>query len=386
MRGRRVSTLEQRGLSEELRAIQEMARRFAEKELLPHASEWDAEKHFPVGVYRAGAELGFGGMYVREDFGSGLSRLATSVILEQLATACPATSAFFSIHNMVCGMIDVYGSEAQRHKYLPQLVSMQQLASYCLTEGGSGSDAAALRTTARREGDEYVVNGEKHFISGAGISEIYCVMVRTGESGPKGISTLIIPKDTPGVSFGRNEPKMGWNTQPTRVVTFSDVRVPVENRLGAEGIGFQIAMKGLEGGRINIASCSLGGAQQCFEQAVQYTKARFQFDQPLAHFQDIQFKLATMATQLTASRLMIRNAALALDERDPDGPLYSSMAKLAATEDCYAVVDQALQIHGGWGYMRECQIERYSRDLRVHRILEGTNEIMKMLVGRACLK
>ncbi|WP_050777558.1 acyl-CoA dehydrogenase family protein [Methylobacterium sp. 4-46] len=364
-----------------------MARSFAAERIAPHALAWDAEKHFPVEVLREAGALGMGGITIREEHGgSGLTRLDAALIFEALATGCPTVSAFLSIHNMATWMIDRFGSEPQRERWLPDLCRAERLAAYCLTEPGSGSDAAALRTTARREGDAYVLDGTKQFISGAGAVDLYVVMVRTGEPGPKGISTLVVPADAPGLSFGPNERKMGWNAQPTRQVIFSGCRVPAANRLGEEGIGFKIAMAGLDGGRINIGACSLGGAQSALDKALTYARERRAFGQRLDAFQALQFRLADMATELEAARLMIYAAAAALDRGDPDATARAAMAKRFATDRGFQVADAALQLHGGYGYLSEYGIEKIVRDLRVHQILEGTNEIMRLIVARGLVR
>ncbi|MEJ8573695.1 isobutyryl-CoA dehydrogenase [Microbaculum marinum] len=370
-------------LSEEQGAIRQMARDFAAAELAPHAVEWDREKHFPVDTLRAAAALGMGGVYVREDVGgSGLTRLDAALIFEALATGCPSISAYISIHNMSAWMIDAFGNDEQRGRYLPGLCAMDQLASYCLTEPGSGSDAAALRTKAVRDGDDYVLDGQKQFISGAGSGDVYVVMVRTGGDGPKGISTLVVPGDTPGLRLGANEVKMGWNAQPTRAVIFEGARVPVANRLGEEGDGFRIAMAGLDGGRLNICACSLGGAQFALDQTVAYMQDRQAFGAPLSRFQALQFRVADMATELEAARTFLWRAAAALDAKDPDATRLCAMAKRFGTDIGFEVANQALQLHGGYGYLAEYGIEKIVRDLRVHQILEGTNEIMRLIVAR----
>jgi alkylation response protein AidB-like acyl-CoA dehydrogenase len=370
-------------LGEEQAAIFDMARAFAAEHLAPLAVEWDRKKSFPIETLRAAAALGMAGIYVEEAHGgSGLTRLDGTLIIEALATGCPSVAAYISIHNMVAGMIDRYGDAAQRARYLPNLCSMAHFASYCLTEPSAGSDAAALRTRAVRDGDSYVVNGVKQFISGAGAAEIYAVMVRTGEDGPKGISTLIIEKDTPGLSFGAEEHKMGWNAQPTRQVILEDARVPVANRLGPEGSGFKIAMAGLDGGRINIAAASLGGAQAALDKTIAYMGERKAFGKQIAQFQALQFRLADMATQLEASRLLLWRAAAALDARSQDATRLCAMAKLFVTDACFEVANQALQLHGGYGYLADYGIEKIVRDLRVHQILEGTNEIMRVIIAR----
>jgi alkylation response protein AidB-like acyl-CoA dehydrogenase len=373
-------------LGEDQLAIREMAQAFASERLAPFAVEWDREKHFPVDVMRDAAALGMGGIYVSEDFGgSGLSRLDAALIIEALATGCPTVSAYISIHNMVAGMIDRYGDDVQRAKYLPRLCSMEFLSSYCLTEPAAGSDAASLRTKAVRDGECYVVNGVKQFISGAGAADIYAVMVRTGEAGASGISTLIIEKDTPGLSFGANEYKMGWNAQPTRQVILEDARVPVANRLGPEGIGFKIAMAGLDGGRINIGAASLGGAQAALDKTIGYVGERKAFGKNIGSFQALQFRIADMATELEAARLMLWRAATALDAQDPNATLYCAMAKRFATDAGFAIANEALQLHGGYGYLADYGIEKIVRDLRVHQILEGTNEIMRLIISRQIL-
>ncbi len=373
-------------LNEEQRAFQDMARLFAAEELAPQAATWDEESVFPVEALRKAAALGLAGIYVREaSGGSGLTRLDAALIFEELAAACPSTAAYISIHNMVAWMIDSFGDDAQRAAFLPKLLTMEHFASYCLTEPGSGSDAASLKTRAERDGDHYVLNGAKAFISGGGASEVYLVMCRTGGPGPEGVSALIVPKDTPGLSFGKKERKLGWNSQPTAAVIFEDARVPVANRLGAEGAGFRFAMMGLDGGRVNIGACSLGGARACLEAALAHVKERQQFGRPLADFQALQFKLADMATELDAARLMVWRAAQALDDGAPDKTQLCAMAKRFATDAGFKVTNEALQLHGGYGYIREYPIERIFRDLRVHQILEGTNEIMRVIIARRLL-
>ena len=370
-------------LSEEQTLIQDMAAGFAADKLRPNAAQWDAQKHFPVDVLREAAGLGFAGIYVGEEHGgSNLSRLDAALIFEQLSMGCVATAAYLSIHNMAAWMIDTYGNAEQRARFLPPLMSMEHIASYCLTEPGSGSDAAALRTKAVRDGDHYILNGSKAFISGAGVSDIYVVMVRTGGEGPKGISTLVVEKDTPGLSFGANERKMGWNAQPTAAVIFEDCRVPVANRLSDEGMGFKIAMSGLDGGRINIGSCSLGGATEAYNLARDYIQTRTQFGKPIAAFQASQFKIADMATELQAARMMLYRGAAAIDENHPQKSKYAAMAKRFATDIGFKVVNDALQLHGGYGYLQDYPLERLVRDLRVHQILEGTNEIMRVIIAR----
>ncbi|MBV9583826.1 MAG: acyl-CoA dehydrogenase family protein [Alphaproteobacteria bacterium] len=379
-------------LSDEQRAFQETARQFARDEWLPEAPGWDQREEFPVEALRKAAALGFAGIYVKDQFGgSGLSRLDAALIFEELATACVSTAAYLSIHNMAAWMIDRFGNEAQRARFLPKLMSMEHFASYCLTEPGSGSDAAALQTSARRDGDNYVLNGTKAFISGAGTSDIYVAMVRTGAAGPQetkahGISCLVVEKGAKGLSFGKKEKKLGWNTQPTAMVIFEDCRVPVANRLGGEGDGFSIAMMGLDGGRLNIGACSLGGARACWEAARAYMLERRQFGQRLADFQALQFKLADMATELDAARLMLWRAAASLDAGLPDATKECAMAKRLATDAGFRVANEALQLHGGYGYLKDFPIERYLRDLRVHQILEGTNEIMRVIIARHLLR
>jgi len=373
-------------LNDEQRAFQDMARQFASEEIAPYAAAWDAATEFPVATLRKAAALGLAGIYVREaSGGSGLTRFDAAVIFEELAAACPSTAAYISIHNMVAWMIDSFGSDDQRQRFLPRLLTMEHFASYCLTEPGAGSDAASLKTTAQRDGDHYVLNGSKAFISGGGASDVYLVMCRTGGPAAEGISAIIVPKDTPGLSFGKKEKKLGWNSQPTAAVILEDARVPVGNRLGAEGAGFRFAMMGLDGGRVNIAACSLGGARACMEAAIAHLKERQQFGRPLADFQALQFKLADMATELDAARLMVWRAAQALDANAPDKTQYCAMAKRLATDAGFRVCNEALQLHGGYGYMKDYPIERYFRDLRVHQILEGTNEIMRVIIARKLL-
>jgi len=370
-------------LTEDQRAIEDAARAFAGAEFAPHSARWDAEGHFPVDVMRKAAELGFAGLYVQEDVGgSALSRLDASIVFEQLAYGDVTTAAFISIHNMASWMIDRFGADDLRRRYLPKLTTMEFIASYCLTEPGSGSDAAALATTARKDGDHYVLNGSKAFISGAGTSDIYVVMARTGGPGPKGVSAFVVEKGTPGLSFGAQEKKMGWKSQPTAQVNFDDCRVFEANRIGAEGEGFRFAMAGLDGGRINIASCSLGGAGLALDTAQAYLESRKQFGSPLKDFQGLQWRLADMATDLEAARLMVRRAAHALDNRDPQATKYCAMAKRFATDAGFEIANQALQLHGGYGYLQDFPLERIVRDLRVHQILEGTNEIMRVITAR----
>lgn len=368
-------------------AVRDMAQAFAAEKLAPFALQWDETKHFPVETIREAAALGMGGIYIRDDVGgSGLTRLDAALIFEALARGCPTVSAYISIHNMAAWMIDSFGSVDQRTRYLPKLCSMQHLASYCLTEPGSGSDAAALRTTARREGEFYVLNGTKQFISGAGAGDLYVVMVRTGGEGPNGISTLVVEGNTPGISLGANERKMGWNAQPTRAVIFENARVPVANRLGDEGMGFRIAMAGLDGGRLNIGACSLGGAQAALDAALAYTRERKAFGKRLDEFQALQFRLADMATELEAARMFLYSAAAAYDRGDADVTMRCAMAKRFATDVGFEVANQALQLHGGYGYLSEYGVEKIVRDLRVHQILEGTNEIMRLIVARKLIE
>ncbi|MCP2289046.1 acyl-CoA dehydrogenase family protein [Nocardia amikacinitolerans] len=373
-------------LNEDERAIGETARQFADEFLAPNALEWDEQKHFPVDVLRKAGPLGLGGIYVREDVGgSGLRRLDAVRIFEQLATGCPAVAAYISIHNMAAWMIDAYGTEEQRQRWLPGLTSMELLGSYALTEPGVGSDAAALSTKAVCDGDDYILNGAKQFISGAGANDVYVLMVRTGDEGARGISALIVPADTPGLSVGPNERKMGWNAQPTRQVVLEDARVPVANRLGAEGDGFRIAMNGLNGGRLNIAACSVGGAQAALDKAVPYLADRHAFGKPLNKNQALQFELADMRTELEAARTLLWRAAAALDADAPDKVELCAMAKRFATDVGFDVANKALQLHGGYGYLHEYGLEKIVRDLRVHQILEGTNEIMRVVVARSVI-
>lgn len=374
-------------LTEDQLAIQDMARKFTADAITPHAAEWDEKHIFPRDTIKAAAELGFASIYVSEEAGGiGLGRLEAALIMEAMAYGCPATSSFISIHNMAAWMIDCFGGADIKARFLPQLVGMDKIASYCLTEPGSGSDAAALKTTARLEGDHYVVNGTKQFISGAGVNDIYVTMVRTGGEGAKGISCLVIEKDMDGVSFGAPERKLGWNASPTAQVILDNVKVPVANRVGAEGDGFRFAMAGLDGGRLNIGACSLGGAQRCLDEAIKYTKERQQFGTPIADFQNTQFMLADMATELEAARALLYMAAAKVTANAPDKSRFSAMAKRLATDTGSSVVDRALQLHGGYGYLRDYPIERFWRDLRVHSILEGTNQIMRMIIGRDLLR
>jgi hypothetical protein len=370
-------------LTEEQQSLLEVVGDFAAERIAPNALQWDADKHFPVDVLAEAGEMGLGGIYAAEEYdGAGLTRQDAVLIFEELAKADPALAAYISIHNMVVWMIDSFGNDEQRAKWVPELASMQSLGSYCLTEPGAGSDAAALTTRAVQDGDEYVLNGVKQFISGAGSSAYYVVMCRTADTGNKGISTLVVPADSPGLSFGPNESKMGWNTQPTRQVIFEDVRVPVANRLGAEGDGFGIAMKGLNGGRINMGACSLGGARAALDQTVTYLKERTAFGGPLTNQQALVFDLADMDTELEAARTFVLRAAEALDANAPDAVKLCAMAKRVATDTGFDVANKALQLHGGYGYLHEYGIEKIVRDLRVHQILEGSNEIMRLIVGR----
>lgn len=374
------------GLTDEQKEFQKVAFDFAANEMAPHMARWDENEIFPVETMRKAAQLGFGGIYVQPDVGgSGLSRLDTSIIFEALSTGCASTTAYISIHNMCAWMIDTFGNDEQREKYCPDLCSMEKFASYCLTEPGSGSDAASLLTSAKLQGDHYVLNGSKAFISGGGDTDVYVVMCRTGGKGSKGISCVVVEKGTPGLGFGKKEKKVGWNSQPTRAVIFEDCAVPVTNRLGAEGQGFNIAMSGLNGGRINIASCSLGAAHASVLLARDHMRVRKQFGEPLANSQFLQFKLAEMATKLVASRLLVRQAAVALQENRADAVPLCSMAKLFATDECFAICNQALQIHGGYGYLKDYAVQQFVRDIRVHQILEGTNEVMRMIISRNLL-
>ena len=373
-------------LTGEQKAIQNMALDFAMAEMAPHAMKWDEEKIFPTDVLRELAQLGFAGVYVGEEYGgSGLGRFEAALVFEALSAGCTSTAAYLTIHNMASWMIDSFGNENQRAKFIPPLMRMDMMASYCLTEPGSGSDAAAMRSRAQRDGDHYILNGSKAFISGAGYSDLYVAMVRTGDEGANGVSCFLVEKDTPGLSFGANERKMGWNSQPTAQVIFEDCRVPVENLLGEEGDGFKFAMKGLDGGRLNIAACSLGTAQRAFDKALAYAGEREQFGNRISDFQAIQFKLADMATELQAARLMLYDAARALDDNDPERTKRSAMAKRFVTDTGFNVANEALQIHGGYGYLQDYEVERMVRDLRVHQILEGTNEIMRVIIARHLL-
>lgn len=375
-------------LSEDQRAFRDMARSFAAERIAPNAGRWDEERHFPAAELREAAALGFAGIYVPEAHGgTGLGRLDAAIIFEELACACPSTAAFLTIHNMVAGMISRFGSDEQRAKYLPKILTAEHFVSYCLTEPGSGSDAAALRTRAEDQGDgTYRINGSKAFISGGGIADLYVTMLRTGDNTARGISCVVVENNTQGLSFGAPERKMGWNSQPTATVNFTDCIVPTENRLGREGEGFRFAMMGLDGGRINIAACSLGGARACLDIALAYVQQRHAFGRPIADFQALQFKLADMATDLDAARLMVHRAAASLDAGHPDATKHCAMAKRFATDICHRICDEALQLHGGYGYIKDTQVERFVRDLRVHRILEGTNEIMRVIIARKLLE
>ena len=373
-------------LTEDQQAFVDVAKQFAEQELAPHAAQWDRDHHFPKDVIQKAGELGFCSLYTAEDDGGmGLSRLDSSIIFEQLAMGCTATTAMLTIHNMATWMIATWGTSDAKAQWVEHLVTGQKLASYCLTEPGSGSDAAGLRTSAKKDGSDYVLNGSKMFISGAGETEVLVVMARTGEAGSKGISAFIVPADAKGVIYGKAEEKMGWNAQPTRLITFEDVRIPAHYLLGNEGEGFGFAMKGLDGGRINIATCSIGTAQQALNTARNYMLERQQFGKPLAAFQALQFKLADMATELVAARQLVRLAAFKLDQKDGEATAYCAMAKRFATDVGFQVCDQALQLHGGYGYIKEYPLERHFRDVRVHQILEGTNEIMRLIIGRRLL-
>ncbi|ACA87470.1 acyl-CoA dehydrogenase family protein [Shewanella woodyi] len=373
-------------LNDDQRQFADLAQQFSSEELAPFAAKWDEEHHFPKDVIQRAGELGFCSLYSPEsEGGMGLSRLDSSIIFEQLSMGCTATTAMLTIHNMATWMLTSFGSETLRAQWSESLTTGEKLASYCLTEAGAGSDAASLKTKAVREGDEYVISGAKMFISGAGATELLVVMCRTGEAGPKGISAIAVPADADGITYGKAEDKMGWNAQPTREITFTEVRVPVANLLGEEGQGFTFAMKGLDGGRINIATCSIGTAQAALERATQYMTERKQFGKPIAAFQALQFKLADMATELVAARQLVRLAAFKLDQQDPEATAYCAMAKRFATDIGFQVCDAALQLHGGYGYIREYPLERHVRDVRVHQILEGTNEIMRLIIARRLL-
>ncbi len=373
-------------LTEEQRAFRAVARSFAREHMMPFAREWDEREIFPVETLRKAAALGFGGIYVKDDVGgSALSRLDATIIFEELAQGCTSTAAYVSIHNMNAWMIDAFGSQAQRRRFLPKLCAMEHFSSYCLTEPGSGSDAASLNTRAARDGDHYILNGSKAFISGGGMSDLYVCMVRTGEEGPNGISCMAVEKGTPGLSFGAQEKKLGWKSQPTAMVMFEDCRVPVANRIGDEGQGFRIAMAGLDGGRLNIAACSIGGAQFCLDRTIEYMRERKQFGTRLADFQALQFRIADHATELEAARLMVRRAAVAVGAREEGATRLAAMAKRFATDAGFEAVNGCLQLHGGYGYLRDHPIERVLRDVRVHQILEGTNEVMRVIIGRDLL-
>jgi alkylation response protein AidB-like acyl-CoA dehydrogenase len=373
-------------LSEEQRAFQATARTFARDEMMPKAREWDEGEIFPVVALRQAAALGFGGIYVKDDVGgSALSRLDAALIFEELAQGCTSTAAYISIHNMAAWMIDAFGGLELRKKYLPKLCTMEHFASYCLTEADAGSDAASLSTRARRDGEHYVLDGAKAFISGGGVSDIYVVMARTGESGPRGISCIVVEKGTPGLSFGKQEKKLGWKSQPTAMVIFENCRVPVANLVGSEGQGFRIAMAGLGGGRLNIGACSIGGAQFCLDRTVEYMKGRKQFGSRLADFQALQFRVADYATEIEAARLLLHRAAVAVSEGEPGATRLAAQAKRLATDTGFDVVNGCLQLHGGYGYLRDHPIERVLRDVRVHQILEGTNEIMRLIISRQML-
>jgi alkylation response protein AidB-like acyl-CoA dehydrogenase len=373
-------------LTEEQQAIIDMADRFTADEITPNAAGWDEGHIYPRETIRKAGELGFGAIYLDEAHGGiGLGRLEAALIIESMAYGCPSTSALISIHNMATWMIAHFGDEALAKRFLPELTTLENTASYCLTEPSSGSDAASLKTRAVRDGDHYVLNGSKAFISGAGENEVYVCMVRTGGEGHAGISCLVVEKDTPGLGFGANERKLGWHSQPTAMVTFDDARVPVENLVGKEGDGFKIAMAGLDGGRLNIGACSIGGAQRCLDEAVAYVKERRQFGQAIAQFQNTQFMLADMATDLEAARALLRMAALKLTDGSPDKTRFAAMAKLHATDAGFRIANDALQLHGGYGYLMDYPIERFLRDLRVHQILEGTNQVMRMIIGRELL-
>ncbi|NVJ97178.1 MAG: acyl-CoA dehydrogenase family protein [Alphaproteobacteria bacterium] len=374
-------------LNEDQRAIQDMARNFTADMITPDAHKWDEDKVWPTDVAKAAGELGFGSIYVSEEGGGcGLSRVESVLIFEQLSQGCPSTAAMISIHNMATWMIDQFGNDDQRARFVGDLVTLDKMASYCLTEPGAGSDAASLKTKAVRDGDDYVLNGSKAFISGGGTSDVYVVMARTSDDGAKGISCFIVEKDTPGLSFGAQEKKLGWHSQPTAAVMFDDCRIPAANLVGAEGQGFKIAMQGLDGGRLNIGACSIGGAQRALDEAVAYTKDRKQFGKSIADFQATQFKLADMATELEAARLLLYAAAQKVSNKTADAASAAAMAKRLATDTGFDVVNASLQLHGGYGYLQDYPIERILRDLRVHQILEGTNEIMRVVISRSLLK
>lgn len=373
-------------ITEEQRSFQLLAREFANNEIAPFAKEWDEQHFFPIPTLKKAAALGLAAIYVRDDVGgTNLTRLDSALIFEELSTACPSTAAYLSIHNMVAWLIDTYADEALRQLWLPKLASMEVLSSYCLTEPNAGSDAASLKTSAVRDGDHYVINGTKAFISGGSVSDLYACMVRTGDTSAKGITCLLVEKNSPGLSFGKKELKLGWHSQPTTMVFFENCRVPVSNRIGLEGQGFNIALSALNGGRINIAACSLGGAKACLSYAKQHMHERKQFNKKLTEFEALQFHFADMMTNFEAARLMVQRAAYALDHKDPRAAMYCAMAKRLATDYCFQICNDALQLFGGYGYMCEYPIERYFRDLRVHQILEGTNEIMRLIVARHVL-
>jgi alkylation response protein AidB-like acyl-CoA dehydrogenase len=370
-------------LNSDQKHYRDLAKSFSDKELKPNAAEWDKEAFFPKETLMKAGELGFLSLYVDTDLGGmGLGRLDASIVFEQLAQGCTSTTAFMTIHNMAIWMVSKFGSEELKTEWFPQLSSGEKLASYCLTEPGSGSDSASLRTTAKKDGDNYILNGSKAFISGSGATDCLVLMARTGDSGAKGISCFLIPADLPGIEYGKNEPKMGWKNQPTRLVSLTDVKVSKKNLVGEEGNGFKIAMQGLDGGRINIATCSIGTAQSALEEAQNYMNQREQFGKKISEFQAMQFKIADMVTELIAARTMTRLAASKVDKNDSEATIYSAMAKRFATDVGFKVCNEALQIFGGYGYIQEYPLERYVRDVRVHQILEGTNEIMKMIIGR----
>ena len=374
-------------LNEDQKAIQLLAKDFAQKELAPYASHWDEKKIFPKKTIQKSAELGFCGLYIKEDVaGIGLSRLDSSLIFEEMAKVCPSTTAYISIHNMVAWMIDEFGSDFLRQNYVPKLAKGEWLSSYCLTEPWSGSDSASLKSTAVKKGEFWILNGVKAFVSGAGSTELLVVMARTGEPGPKGISCFVVPASTPGLSYGKNENKMGWNSQPTRIVNLDQVKIPENHLLGDLNQGFKIAMKGLNGGRINIASCSVGAAQGAVQQSQKYMNQREQFGKNLSSFQALRFKIADMVTNVTAGRHIVRLAAFKLDKKDPKAPSYCAMAKKLATDLCFEVCNQAVQIFGGYGYIKDYPVERLMRDARVHQILEGTNEIMNVILSQSILR
>ncbi len=373
-------------LTDDQRSFQNLAREFADNEMAPFAKEWDEKHIFPVDTLKKAATLGLAGICVRDDVGgTHLSRLDSALIFEELATACPSTAAYLSIHNMVASLIDVYGSDEQRQHWLPKLATMELFASYCLTEPGSGSDAASLKSTATRDGNDYILNGTKAFISGGSISDVYACMIRTGDPGPKGISCILVEKDTPGLSFGKKEIKLGWHSQPTTMVFFENCRVPLTHRVGAEGQGFNIALSALNGGRINIAACSLGGAKKCLGLAQKHMHERQQFNKKLLEFEALQFKFADMLTAYESARLLVHRAASSLDQKNALAPMHCAMAKRLATDNCFHICNETLQIFGGYGYMMDYPVERYVRDLRVHQILEGTNEIMRLIIARHAL-